>query len=333
LDSWAVNGAQSSARIARLQLQSATRSGNGIVESGDMEVRELDVPGPAVRVVSGAAVALGREAVFQGSYYAFNVGDAEVPITQTGSGGGRSDLVIMRVEDPNIDGTSWAHDPATDPVYYFRVLEGVDPATTEVPAGTTGVALARIDIPASTATITQDMITDLRQMLNPRSETVVRVQRGVEPIELLGNVTTYFENAPNLVWPQITIPTWATQVQMIGHWENMFQSSEDLAAGSGSTDARGQARLALGYGTGGGPTDIQTSPIAYNFNLNVNNGERRSFGLADQQLIPSEMRGQPCNLRMQVQGTEGVRGRLRCDAWSNYYVQLVFLELAVADVD
>src|SRR5690606_16426003 len=122
-------------------------------------------------------------ASFQGSYYAYNIGSEQVPIRATDSTGPRSDLVILRVEDPSIDGTPWNHDPTTDPVYYFRVIEGVSNTTTDCPPGTTGVPLARIDIPANTATIMPAHIKDVRVSSNPRTERVVRIQRGITPID------------------------------------------------------------------------------------------------------------------------------------------------------
>lgn len=332
MDSWAVSGAQSSARIARLQLQSASRSGNGIVEALDLEVTELAVPGTAVRIAPGAAVILGQEAAFQGSYYAHNVGDAELEVSATGSGAGRSDMIVLRVEDPNIDGTSWAHDVTTDPVYYFRVIEGVSGTATEAPEGMTAVALARIDIPESTATITQDMITDVRVAANPRTERVIRVQRGTDDPDLAGNIQDYFENWPDLVWREIMIPPWATQVQVMGFWSNMGFFSSDLASGTTTTDARGQLRLALGFGAGGGETDLQSESSGYNFNLNVNNGQRVSVSAADQMDIPASMRGQTANLRMQCKGADGPRGRLRADENSVFWADLFFLEVPAPEV-
>lgn len=338
MDSWAVSGAQSSARIARLQLQSASRSGNGVVEALDLEVTELDVPGSSVQIASGAAVILGREQPpFQGSYYAHNVGADTVDIAPTGSGAGRSDLVILRVEDPTIDGTSWAHNPATDQLYYFRVIQNVGPTATDVPANTTGVALARIDVPVSTATITQDMITDLRVAANPRSERVIRIQRGSADPDLAGNIRTYFENWPDLVWQDVVIPIWATQVQVMGFWSNMLFSSEDVAASGGpSDDARGELRLALGFGAGGGPTDLQSASSNYNFNLDTGNAQRVAVSAADQLDIPASMRGQTANLRMQCKGADSVdggpRGRLRADQYSVFWADLFFLEIPAPEV-
>ncbi|WP_435110156.1 hypothetical protein [Nocardiopsis synnemataformans] len=330
LDSWAVAGAGSSPQIARLMLTSATRSGNGIVEAPDMEVRELAVPGTSVRVGAGAAVALGKEAVFQGSYYAFNIGEEEVPVSPTDAGGGRSDLLILRVEDPNIDGTPWTHDPATDKIYYFRVIEGVAPDTTEVPAGTTGVALARIDIPVSTATITQDMIVDVRQVANPNRQRELRVMRGggqEDGRDDSADYTADFERWPQHDWT-VDIPAWATQVQVLAQWSNVWYPAPMDGTG-GNYDARGQVRVGL---IGGAPNNILTPHTEYNFNpTTATNGYRCSIGLAAQVDIPEEMRGTTVQLRMYAKSDADRIIFLRADGWSNFSCDLEFLEVAAPE--
>lgn len=325
VDSWAVEGAGSSPQIARLMLTSATRSGNGIVDPADLEVQELAVPGTSVRVAAGAAVMYGQESVFQGSYYAHNVGEEEVPVTATDGGGGRSDLLILRTEDPGIDGTPWVHDPATDKIYYFRIIEGVASDTTEVPSGTTGVALARIDIPVSTATIIQDYIVDLRTMLQPRTEYVIRTQQGFDPIDYAGNIQTpSWENWPDLTWT-VDIPPWATQVQVDATWANAGFFPSDYS-GSGSTDARGETRISLKAGT----DEILTTTGAYNHNeLSDTNGYRVHMSVLDDVDIPSELRGVTAELRMQVSG-DTVGGRLRADDYMHAGVRLMFNEVPVS---
>jgi len=325
LDSWAVAGAQSSARIARLQLTSASRSGNGVVESSDLLVRQLAVPGTSVRVTSGAAVIFGKEAAFQGSYYAHNVGDAEVPISENLTGSPRYDMVILQVEDPGIDGTPWTHDPATDPVYYFRVVQGVSSTDTEAPSGKTAVPLARIRIPASTATIVDADITDLRQMLNPRIHTEVRVQKG-QGLEDGRNdeadFTADYERWPQHDW-SVTIPEWATQVQVQANWSNCLYPAPGSTT---SKDARGLVRVGL-VGTGGNVLNTMSS--AYNFNpFTAGNGYRCSIGLASQANIPAAMRGMVCDLRMYAKSDAGLTQFLVADGWANFDVTLTFREIA-----
>lgn len=330
MDSWAVTGAQSSARIARLQHQSGTRSGNGVVDVDHLQVLPLEVPGTAVRITSGGATILGREMGFQGSYFAFNVGDAELAISSTGSGGGRVDMVVLRVEDPNIDGTSWNHDVSSDPVYYFRVIEGVSSGATRPPSGMTAIPLARIDIPANTGTITSSMITDIRQPANPRSERVLRVQRGGTMTDgtwdEAGNIQQPdFERWPQHEW-QVTIPEWATQAQILASWQNAYL--KPTGAVSGTNDARGRAFV----GFQGGPEFLETTPSAWNINqTSPTNGLRAGFFNYDQIDIPPEFRGLTVNLRMYVSGAPDARGRLVADNWSNYAVDIQWNEVPQAE--
>ncbi|GAA0972671.1 hypothetical protein Q7689_00260 [Nocardiopsis tropica] len=332
MDSWAVEGAQSSSRIARLQLQSGTASRNGVVDSSHLQILPLTVPGTSVRATSGGATILGAEASFQGSYFAFNVGDAEIAVSPTGSGGGRSDLVILRVEDPNISGTPWTHDVTTDPVYYFRVIEGVDPTTTDVPPGTTGVALARLDIPANTATITSGMITDVRQMANPKRLRELRVQRGQgleDGRDDHADFTSDFERWPQHDWT-VTIPEWATQVQVRADWLNVMYPAPIDGTG-GNYDARGQVRVGL---VGSGGNVINTAATAFNFNAtSASNGYRCSIGLAAQMNVPTAMRGMACDLRMYAKSDADRIRYLVADGWANFAVDLEFREQAAPQAE
>jgi hypothetical protein len=327
---WAVDGQTSDAVLARLQLQSATSGAQGVVGAGDLVVTATATPSGDVLVGSGACVITGQEAAFQGSYFGYNVGPASVSVTPTGGAGGRSDLIVARVEDPTVAGTPWTHDPATEPLIYPRVIEGVSASTTKAPAGQSAIPLARIDIPASTSTITQAMIHDLRGADdnttdgNGRSQRALRIQRGVSPIDFAGNIKTPdWENWPNLVWT-VVVPSWATQAQIVAHWGSvLFQSSD------GNGDATGATRIALGVGG----TTVYTNSSAYNFNINTNNAQRVDIMNADQVSIPAALRGRTCSLSMQVSGGATTLGRLRADGWANFYVDIEFLEVPVANID
>lgn len=335
MDSWAVTGAQSSARIARLMHQSGTASGNGVVDVGHLQVLPLEVPGGGVRITAGGATILGAEQEFQGSYFAYNVGDEQVDISPTGSGGGRSDLIVLRVEDPNIDGTSWGHDVTVDPVYYFRVIEGVSSTATEPPVGMTAIALARIDLPASTGTVTAGMVQDVRQSANPKSQRILRVQRGGTQTDgswdEAGNPAG---QAPNFErWPQhdwsVTIPTWATQVQVLGDWTNVYLKPLDPS--TGVNDAIGQLFVGL---VGGPDGPLYTTNSAYNFNqLSDTNGYRCSASNKDQIPIPPAWRGLTVQVRMYSMGNAGQMGRLVADSWANFSVDLEFLEVPAPEAE
>jgi hypothetical protein len=325
---WAVDGQTNDAALARLQLQAATSGAEGVVGAGDLAVTATATPSGSVLIASGACTIPGKEAAFQGSYFGYNVGAQSLAITATGGGGGRSDLIVARVEDPTVAGTPWTHDPATDSLIYARVIAGVDPATTKAPSDQSAIALARIDIPVSTSTITQGMIHDLRSaddnvvVSSNRSLRAVRFQRGVTPVDLAGNITASYENFPDLVWT-VVVPPWATQAQIMATWGNMmFQNSD------GSGDAQGTQRVHLGVGG----TDVYTTNSRYNFNINSSNAQRVSMTNMDQVAIPAALRGHTCDLSMQVQGG-GTAGRLRADDWANFAVDIEFLEIPVPDID
>ncbi|PRX91992.1 hypothetical protein [Allonocardiopsis opalescens] len=329
---WAVDGSTIAGPLMRLMHGSATRSGEGVVDIGDLAVRELAVPGTSVRVGSGATTVLGREIQWQGSYYSYNTGDIEVPITPTGSGSGRSDLIIARVEDPTFAGSPWTHN-ASDTLVYARVIEDVDPGETGIPAGETisAIPLARLDIPASTGTITQDMIVDLRQMMDPRSTQVVRIQRGMDPIDYAGDVTDAYENWPNNPWnlagARVPIPAWATQAQIRATWAQTLL--EATGGTGGNNDARGQVRIRFYNGS----DELVTTPTAYNVNqTSPTNGYRTTISWADTVSIPSYLRGVDAALAMQVRGTSGFNGRLAFDQYAVGSVEITFNEVPVLDL-
>lgn len=93
-----------------------------------------------------------------------------VAIAATGSAGGRSDLIVAQVEDPNMAGEPWQTptNPAVGPYIFTRVIPNVPAGTTSLrPLGYSGrsaIVLARVDLPASTGTVTASMITDLREL-------------------------------------------------------------------------------------------------------------------------------------------------------------------------
>lgn len=327
---WAVQGAKSGARMARLQLQSATRGGQGIVESTDLEVRASTIPDGTVKVSSGGCVVLGQEQGFQGSYYGYNVGLDSVSIAPTGSGGGRSDLIVARVEDPTVEGPNvWSH-ALTDQLIYTRVIQGVSATETDIPAGSTysAIPLARVDIPANTATITQDMITDLRTMLQPRSQRILRVQHGAPTVngeyDEAGNIVEPdWERWPQHEWTDVVIPTWATQVQILANWDMGYYTPP--GGTTGSHDARGWVKVGLI-----GPPDgaLYTRRCAYNFNpFTAYNGYSVNIACRDTVAIPESARGLPVSVRMLAQGVPDLIGRIRLGESSTMSVDMNFLEL------
>lgn len=211
-------GAQHSPEVARLLAYASTSGAEGIVEPGDLKVSALSVPGGAVNIAPGAALIRNRATGGnQQTYVARNPVQDSVQIAATG-GAKRSDLIVAQIEDPFMAGEPWQDpaDPTVGPYVFTRVIPNVPAGTTrlqDVPAygGRSAVVLARVDVPASTGTITAAMITDLRRMALPREHREVYMSGTVgDHIAKSGAWTDW-----NVYSPQVFIPEWATRLDLL----------------------------------------------------------------------------------------------------------------------
>ena len=214
---WAIGyGAEVSEETARVFANIASGDSQGIALPGDLKVTALTVPGGAVQIAPGGVVIRNRQA--PGQSYVGRAGTVtQVPIAPTGSSGPRSDLLIARVRDP--DYAPWQ--PYTDPEEiahgpYFEpfVISGV-PSNTKFAEDIvtySAEALARIDIPANTATITNAMITPLRRLANPRQWTDKDTQAAVGQT-LVPADKTYRQFPANSM--STTVPRWATHALVV----------------------------------------------------------------------------------------------------------------------
>ncbi|MFJ6136478.1 hypothetical protein [Kitasatospora sp. NPDC092286] len=205
-----VTGGIHPARALRMMIRDLSRGSQGVTEGGDLKVRATATPGPGVRVGNGSAIVRG--AVFgQGSYTQYNAGDHPVPIAPTGATG-RTDLICLRVEDPEYEGN---RDPVKDDVGYFHVIPGVSATTTTVPPGMTAIPLARITQPPNCATVNDSMITDLRQLANPRRERRVRLIGGFGYSPIGDQVGVWQATWPSGAKVSFDVPAWATKASVV----------------------------------------------------------------------------------------------------------------------
>lgn len=218
-------GAKHSAEIARL---AAVLGGSGMVEgvAGPNDLKVVPTSGTAngqVHVNLGACSVLNRSAnALSQKYICRETQVSDLTITSTG-GSGRSDLIVVSVEDPQyppFSTSGWSQSQIENGPYVFpRVISGV-PNTTKRMADLASfaggiyvnrsmLALARIDIPSGTSAITAGMIKDLRKLQSPHSEAVYSQQVGTAWGETLGTGATSWTNWPNNSL-SVDIPTWAT---------------------------------------------------------------------------------------------------------------------------
>lgn len=236
---WAVDGNSIDASLMRLMNQAATGNTQGVANPTDCIVNATSPATSGIVIKAGGVTILGIEASFQGSYTAWNVGDDTSLSIAATSGSPRSDMIVARAEDPTWAGSPWGGSPANQ-IVFPRVISGVSSSATTVPPGNgSAIPLARIDMPASTATVQQSYITDLRNVANPQSSLQLYTLAGPGTAANSTTSTSTPVNWPPGSW-SVPVPSYATK--MIMSW-NIYQVTQN---GEGDGWARGNVSVIFG---------------------------------------------------------------------------------------
>lgn len=262
---WMIGGgAIHTQEVARLMAYAATSGAEGIIGPGELKVTELPVPSTSIRVSPGACLVRNGSTVGRSETYVARLPvEDRVEISPTGSGAGRSDLIIVRIEDPFEPGTSWAEpaDPTTAQYVYTRVIPNVPAGTLDhrqLPgfANESAITIARVDMPAATGTVIQDYITDLRSLAAPRTE---RKMMTIYPNGHYWNGTAHKLPTSGVYssWPIrseerpiIWTPEWATKLDVVVHISGAYYVH------SGETSAESVAGVRTGFGAEGSQNGI-----------------------------------------------------------------------------
>ncbi|MFI0156235.1 hypothetical protein [Streptomyces lydicus] len=299
------DGATHSAQQFRMLVRDLSRGNEGITEGDDLKVTALSTPGSQVQISDGSGIVKGRANTFQGSYAVCNVGTDTLDIAPTG-GSARSDMVVLRVEDPEYEGSL---NPAAAQIMYFQIISGVTSTATAIPDSRTAIPLARIDIPASTSIITSAMITDLRSIANARRDRQLVLQSPTSlSTEISGSSGTFSYFSTLGGW-NITIPVWAARVKI------------KIDVGQ----IRYNTGQIFGYlrGTFGASLTVQQVILDDNQSTGI---RRATVVLGDNLLIPSAYRGTTQLLRLQVAGIAGNTGKYSVDASTTVIADIEFFE-------
>ena len=326
---WALDGALTPSSLARLGQYVATGGAEGIAQLGDLKVAPLGTPGNGLLISSGGAVVLNR---YKGenpdeSYMVYSptgetLGPSDMPAS---SGSAKSHLVCVTVGDPEFTAVGHPWFLGTDPpagtedtFQYVRpfVIQNVPSTTTsfdELNLNYPAYALARIDVPASTTTITSGMIVDLRSMAAPRSKTVQwHVNASVSDPLAVATANT-FEYWPDNSQRAVDIPKWATRVYVTGFIEGFRIVASCQAA---------KVRIgSLGMGVA---TAYSWFDEAFS---SPGNADRRGISLGGDVYIPAAYRGTTQN--WQIQGTvtnTSQNNKLNTDSATTCSVLLRFVE-------
>ncbi|MGW3827768.1 hypothetical protein ACWEAF_37250 [Streptomyces sp. NPDC005071] len=301
-----VKGGTHPARTMRMMIRDLSRGAQGVTEYNDLKVTPLTTPGAGVQVADGSGVVRGA-AWGQGSYTQYNVGSATVNIAPTGATG-RTDMVVLRVLDPEYEGTL---NPASDDVGYFYVVSNVSATATQPPAGMTAIPLARITQGPNSATITTAMITDLRTIANPRRDRQIYTASPTGDQTWVGNKDgTYVAWPPAARW-NIAVPVWAVRARIV-----LTVSALQVMNGS----AWGHAAFKLGSVQGQG---VNYDTGAY---TSSDRSQRVNLISADTLTIPASLLGTTQSLQALVALDNANAGVLQADVATTGIADVEFEE-------
>lgn len=309
---WAVDGGRVPASVARMLAWAATNGSNGVVQATDLAVTALPVPDGAVNVAPGGALMVNR---FGGraqaqTYVTANDATIQVAIPPTSSTA-RTDYLILRVDDWHFDSSQQPDNPL-DATYCSlqRVTSLTGIAYPYVP-------LAKITIPASTGTITPAMITDLRQVANPRTKRVLRPNALIwSEKETLTVTTAQGEYWPNKGGAQdVFIPDWATRVKIRADWLSVLVPAGDV-----------QGRVWVSFGDWDGKTWGKASQDFAFDNVAGSSPNRQNFAVVDEMPIPPALRGRSVHFQAWAKKISATGPII--DGLSGFVLDLTFEEIA-----
>lgn len=330
---WAVgNGAENSVEGARRNLYDATQGARGVTLPTDMEVTALPVPGGAVRVHSGSCVSPND---YPGggsqSYSGWEQSSTDVPATATGSGGGRTNWLLWRVDDPQYSGQPPA-DPTVGP-YNRYVWVGSNPFTN--PPAYPHVPLVRLNQPANTATITNDMLTDVREVANPRRQEIVFGRPRVLGDSSAGaNLTVRFANggeyfpggngSPNTF--QVDVPDWCNRVMIDADWMGVYYQGGRSVFGSYWVEFGDEYRDRTW------PNNRQWEFATQNFAFNAAQDsarQRDSWRLMDGLVMPKKLRGKRVTFAFKAALSAASQTGVTMDHLGGLGMRLTFAQTAI----
>jgi hypothetical protein len=326
---WAIDGATMNSALARLATYAATSGDEGIIQLGDCKVSPLSTPGNGVRVSTGGVVIPNR-------YLGANPDQSYVAMCETedvlgptdmppSSGSARSHLVVATVGDPQYSqaGHPWmlSSDPPVgdeDTFQYVRthVIQNVPSTTTrfdQLGLNYPAVALARIDLPASTTTVQSSHIVDLRKVARPRAKEVMWHVNAPSTADPLAVTPLTYEYWPDNSRKAVEIPKWASYIQV--------QASLMAVKRVGAA----QARMRFGSLSAA----IQTSSTLFDKGAPYGGQDRDDIIIGGEIYIPPALRGTTQNFEVSAT-TEGSgsNNQLSTDSRTAALVRMRFVEVA-----
>jgi hypothetical protein len=340
---WAIDGARTPASLARLAERAAVKE-SGIINPGDMKVLQLAVPGDGVRISVGGAALENRYISNSGQTYVAECTAEEILTADNnftgiiGNGTTQSHLICLTIGDPEFStsGHPWfteamkldlAANPETALDFqYVRawVIKNV-PATTEriedlvSPPTFPCYALARIDVPNGSGSITTAMIKDLRTVVNARTK-MAQTHVAISAPDVLNVPANFtYETFPDNSDFSVYVPKWATKVYVNAYIYGMTQGSAIQA------DAPFRVEMRKADGTF---IAANQQTVYYD---NTAGAARKSVMMAGPISIPSANRGSTCRFSTAASYADasGMANLLATTTRTSVSITLRFVEEAV----
>ena len=320
---WSVDGGRHRGELLRVLAYAATSGSEGIVSLDDCKVHELSTPGTQVAIDAGALLIRNRAAnVRNQTYVANGRTETRLDVEPTTSAGKRSDLVIVRVEDPQYAGWTQPSQAAAPDFQYVKpfIIQNVPASTTDVRQlnlGYAAYALARLDIPASTSTITNSMVKNLRKVALPRKDRQVGIWSPAD-----GSVPIVSPPVGPREWfPQLRgglyCPEWASKVNLL------VTISQLWATGNVAGHVRAE------FGWNGGSNHLDTEDAGLHWDASMGTG-RQSVQIAGAIMLPEAgWRDKPQFVQTGTVINAGSTGQFKTDMWTTVTWDAEFEEAAV----
>lgn len=287
-----IPGVEHSGEVVRQSLYDSTTGAEGISAPEAFRVKASVPASKFVQVDPGGALLRNRYAGGSGqSYSGRNASQTAVEITPTGSGGGRTDLIILRILDPQYEG-QMPTDVNAFQYTRLAVIQGVSDTVktaAELNLGYPAIALARVKLPLNTATVQAGHITDLRKLAQPQEHTEIVARPTVTSDPAAGMLLTsthvdgeWFPNAGGD--QRIDVPEWATRMQIEAEWIGVLYGPEQ---------ATGWGDYWVDYGPVGaaGVQKLENSTHKFRWDAPKGDYNRANWKVAQDVPVPANMRG------------------------------------------
>ena len=325
-----LEGVEHSAEVARNLAWVATSGASGIVKPTDLRVKAQSVPDGSVRIGPGGFVVESKySGASQQSYVERVPTSTDLEVPATGSSGGATRYVVAQIMDPDYPGGGTIPPVPNDGVFARPYL------VSSLSSSRTEIVLAKIVQPANTAAITNAMITDLREIANPRRKQLqyarprVSADSDTKLYQLASDGGEYFpggNGSPNTF--SLDVPSYATRMIIRADWMAVRYQGSSNPYGSYWVEFGDEYKPRTWPGNR--QWEFSTQRFAFNSPGTSNDVMRTNWILADAVYIPAKLRGKSCTFAFKagLDSTAG-RGDVSCDAVSGLSMEVTFSEAPI----